>query len=271
MRTIAFPILLMLVSILMLNISADACSCGRIPKVPGIPVCGSVGGTDPVFIGRAENVVAENGRLKVSFSVSKVLNGTASESIEVFTGVDTAICGYPFKQGEEYVVHARTDKDGRLRDSVCGRTVLLRDAADELAYYAELESGKSGTMIFGQVSEYIQPTTLDVLRGVVLAGIDVTIHRFNDKKQKFSTVTDANGAFLFREIPYDTYQIIVKPPPGLRELKRGTWPSHSLTIGPNRRCSPALFKFTRQGSIAGKVVDANGKLPPQQQLSLNSD
>ena len=73
----------------------------------------------------------------VRFSVDEAYRGVQGRTVEVFTNPNTASCGYPFKQGQRYFVYAQRDKDGKLREWLCGPTVRLEEATRDLAYALE--------------------------------------------------------------------------------------------------------------------------------------
>lgn len=63
--------------------------------------------------------------------VSEVWKGPEQETLEVNTR-DPAFCGYPFKEGQEYLVYAQGGQD-RLMVKNCGRTRPLSKAGADLA------------------------------------------------------------------------------------------------------------------------------------------
>lgn len=251
------------------NVSACTCSGPR-NFYQGVQTCGMYWAGDPIFVGTAESISTEsNGQWKVTFSVEKMVRGTSSETFDVYTSADSAMCGYPFRQGEKYLVYGRKNKDGNLHEGLCGPTVLLKNAEADLEYVRDIESGLVGTRIFGTVGEVVQKSVQDKLVGAKVPGIEITIRSETNKKQKFKTTTDENGFFLFREIPYDSYLITAALPTGLRELfTRADLTDHRVGINAERRCGGTYFNTTRQGSIRGKIVDEKGKPATQQQLSL---
>lgn len=256
----------------------DACSCkGRPQGVKGFQTCSAYWYADSVFIGMAEDVTIDRkiGLMKVMFSVEKQFRGEAKEKIEIFTCSDTACCGYPFKQGEKYFVYGRKGQDGKLHEGLCGPTVLLKDAEDDLEYVRELESGKLGTRIFGTVREDRQPTLKDKRSFDPLANIEITIESENNKLR---TVTDEKGFYIFKEIPSGIYRVTANFPTGLREINyREDLINHYASVRKDSiRCDSENFIVTKQGSIRGKVVNFDGKKidnpwspgPPQPRVSL---
>jgi hypothetical protein len=78
---------------------------------------------------------AEGPRLKhvsrkwraVTLEVRRVWNGAPGDTVRVLTGTGGGDCGYPFEEGEEYVVFA--DRfDGFLVSSICSHTTDVKQA-----------------------------------------------------------------------------------------------------------------------------------------------
>ena len=249
--TVAFSIFLLLIGIS----EAWACSCqGRVQGVKGTQTCGYYWNSENVFIGTAEKLEVDNktGSMKVTFSVERSVRGNNENTVEIFTSASTASCGYPFKQGERYFVYGRKGQDGKYHESLCGPTTLLKDAEDDLEYVKDIEAGKLGTRIFGNVFDDRQPTTKDKRAAVPLSGIGITI---KSKKHKFRTLTDEKGNYLFKDIPKDNYQVFAELPEGYREL----FTRQDLTEHFAGSCSISSFRVTRQGSLRGKVVNFPSK------------
>lgn len=249
---------LIIVSVFFLLIgigNAEACSCaGRPQGVKGVQTCGYYWRSENIFIGLAEKVEIDDkiGSMKVTFSVEKSIRGTNDKTVEIFTSPSTASCGYPFKQGERYFVYGRKNTDGKFHESLCGPTVLLRNAEDDLGYAKDIEDGKLGTRIFGSVYEDKQPTLKDKRTFERLANIEITI---KSKKRKYKTLTDEKGNYLFKDIPKETYQVFAKLPKGYREL----FVRADLTEHFAGGCDGENFRITKQGSIRGRVVNFPSK------------
>jgi hypothetical protein len=231
--------------------NVEACSCeGRPRGVKGIQTCGYYWGSENIFIGLAEKVGIDNkvGSMKVTFSVEKAIRGTTEKTVEIFTSDNEGSCGYPFKQGERYFVYGRKNSDGKFHESLCGPTVLLKDAEDDLEYLKDIEDGKPGTRIFGSVYEDRQPTLKDNRTFEPLANIEITI---KSQKLKYKTLTDVKGNYLFKDVPKENYQVFAKLPKGYREL----FVRADLTEHFAGGCNGENFTVTRQGSIRGRVVN----------------
>lgn len=235
--------------------TAEACSCaGRPQGVKGVQTCGYYLRSEDIFIGLAQKIEIDNkiGSMKVTFSVEKSIRGTNEKTVEIFTSSSEASCGYPFKQGERYFVYGLKNTDGKFHESLCGPTTLLKDAEDDLEYVKDLEEGKLGTRIFGSVYEDKQPTLKDKRTSEPLTEIEITI---KSNQNKYKTLTDEKGNYLFKDVPKDRYQVFAKLPKGYREL----FVRADLTEHFASSCSGDYFRVTKQGSIRGKVVNFPSK------------
>ena len=67
----------------------------------------------------------------VTLRASEVWKGPQRETLEVSTPRDGATCGYPFKEGQEYLVYAYTGKQG-LEVDLCNGTQRLAEAEADL-------------------------------------------------------------------------------------------------------------------------------------------
>ena len=74
--------------------------------------------------------------MKVTFRVSEAWKGAGVETVSVQTAVSDASCGYPFDEGEGYLVFASKGifyERGELEVGLCGSTKPLPEARAELA------------------------------------------------------------------------------------------------------------------------------------------
>ena len=85
-----------------------------------------------VFTGEVIDSAQEpEGRLRVDLIIKKKWKGpVVADRISIYTAEDTAACGYPFKEEEEYLVFATGDR--QLSVSLCSLTKRLADADEEL-------------------------------------------------------------------------------------------------------------------------------------------
>jgi hypothetical protein len=276
-----------------------------ISQIYGQRVCGSIVGYQDspywranfVFTGVVEKFSVKDEQFTISeqprhtftkFAVEKNYRGDIGKSVEISSE-------YFFKEGERYFVYASRSAQGKIYlvdsyDGTCGKPpILLEDAKDDIEYAEEIAEGKPGTQISGFVFEDFQRLGTG-RQNIPLAGVEVTIKK---GKTSFTTRTDEKGKYIFKNIPPGEYKISSSTPKGLREktpnefyfdqrgLKRsvvlvgettaGGFMMFNLNEKPKkyyRHWDSYNFVFTSLSSIAGKAVDADGKVPQQQYVWL---
>ena len=103
--------------------AAAGCSC-RLPPPPQEALAQA----DAVFVGLVQESVAQDvesapgSRVAVTFSVLRSWKGVEEPSVTVYTGANTAVCGYPFDVGRRYLVYATVSDPGMLATNMCTRT-----------------------------------------------------------------------------------------------------------------------------------------------------
>jgi hypothetical protein len=137
-----------LLSILPVSL-ANACSC--LPRTPQQNFQSS----EAVFSGRVINITnftrgarqsytgsyssSEPEAVQVIFEVSKVWKGKSNQNLVVRTAANSAMCGYNFQQGQEYLVYA-DEAENKLVTGLCNGTKPLSMAQSDLGILGE---GKS--------------------------------------------------------------------------------------------------------------------------------
>lgn len=243
--------------------TAEACRCaGRPQGKQAVQTCGYYWSADSIAVGLAERVTIDRqiGQMKVTFVVEKPIRGVTEFTIEVFTSASSASCGYPFEQGKRYFLYLRKGQDGKYHEHLCGPTTLLENAEDDIEYANEIEAGRSGTRIFGTISEDRQVNVNAKRSFDPLGNIEVTI---KSKKKSITTRTDAKGFYIFKDVAPDDYEVKAKFAAGLREMSYQNVYEYSgyrkfdhrvsIRMSPGR-CAGENLYVTRQGSIRGKVV-----------------
>ena len=147
---------------------AEACTC-----LENGPACEAYWKASTVFVGRVTAVSPPpSGRpgatflrsRRVRLEVSEPFSGVSGSTIEVTTGSGGGDCGFPFKEGLDYVVYAtRPDPDAPLVVSVCSRTRVLAEASSDLAYARAVASGVPLT---GTISGRVSLATRSLTPGV---------------------------------------------------------------------------------------------------------
>jgi hypothetical protein len=152
---------------------ASACSCGG----SGAPFreVAKGAGSSAVFSG--EVIDAEKGPQisRFTFRVSKVWKGKQRETRTVSTPSYGAACGYPFKEGKEYLVYAYWGPTGSpprpsLKEDACGPTKLLSEADANLRVLGNGETrGGSGAVLSDTSGGYPPLGVIGMVGGAVVA------------------------------------------------------------------------------------------------------
>jgi hypothetical protein len=82
----------------------------------------------------------EHGMRAVTLRVDRAWKGVDAETVTVVTGWGGGDCGFPFELREPYLVYATRwagQPAAPLATGICGRTALLRRAADDLRELGE--------------------------------------------------------------------------------------------------------------------------------------
>jgi hypothetical protein len=75
---------------------------------------------------------------RITLKVLRVWKGDVGRQAVISTGYGGGDCGFPFVQGERYLVYA--DRfEGFLSTGICGRTAAITDAKSDLDYLASEE------------------------------------------------------------------------------------------------------------------------------------
>jgi hypothetical protein len=120
-------------SLLFLEETASACSC-----LPPKGVAQEVEMSSAVFSGKVIEIKRHDrtedplGRVEVIFEVDKAWKGVDKRIVSVFTGSDSAACGYGFKRGRTYLVYTGGSPQGQFSTSICSRTKRLNKAREDL-------------------------------------------------------------------------------------------------------------------------------------------
>lgn len=105
---------------------------------------------------------------KVNLRVSGVWKGPQRGALEVSTPIDGAACGYPFKEGQEYLVYAY-GKEEPLTVDLCSQTKLLSKAGANLAVLGDGERPKGGGEVLTDTSGGVSAGAMAGVAGLVLA------------------------------------------------------------------------------------------------------
>ncbi|MBA4496027.1 hypothetical protein ACFO25_15705 [Paenactinomyces guangxiensis] len=114
-----------------------ACSC----VVPG-PLEEELAESSAVFSGKVIRIDENKAKLKkeVVFKVNEIWKGVNETQIVVETPNQSGACGFDFVEGQEFLVYARANADGKLKTTICSRTKAMSAAKEDLN---ALDKGKS--------------------------------------------------------------------------------------------------------------------------------
>jgi Carboxypeptidase regulatory-like domain len=149
------------------------------------------------------------------------------------------------------IVAARLD-DGRLAVSHCGLTRPISEAAGLLGYIQSLDREGAQSRVWGRVT--IPTGGIDPLPGARMT-VSGPVRR--------STATDAEGRYVFVDLPSGTYSLNAEVPASLPDLvmQPGILQSNEVTLtgGNVPACAELNFYARFNGAISGEVVDQQGK------------
>ncbi len=174
---------LLVVSLLaLLPDCASACSCAGFPGTQhALEESNAVFSGEVVKIDRPSPFKSSADLETDTFRVSEVWKGPEQRTLEVHTALMGMSCGYPFKEGQEYLVYAYTGKQG-LEVDLCNGTQRLTEAEAALRVLGDgWSSGNDGTLsdtsggfprldVIGIVGLAVAASSLLILRRLVRTG-----------------------------------------------------------------------------------------------------
>lgn len=162
LASIAAVALIVIGLVVLLPDCASACSCAY----AGAP--GELTYSSAVFSGEVVDFDMKGPfNATATLRVSEVWKGPEQETLEVSTPVSGSACGYPFKEGQEYLVYADGGKQG-LEVNACGPTQRLTEASADLKV---LGAGKkpTGGEVLSDTSGRVSAGAMVGLAGLVMA------------------------------------------------------------------------------------------------------
>ncbi len=229
-----------------------------------ISPCQEYGHADVVFIGTVTKVtkIDWDGQPPVYWNQHKQINARFSIE-EAFKGIESGEitfemndCPYDFNEGERYLVYANRKPDGKLTQHNNSPTRLVVEAKEDIEYIRSLKDTKPVGRIYGSVIRNInsfKPRTL-IRDGKnypeePMQEVKIVIE---NSQQRFETVTDNSGGFIFDNIPAGNYRISTNIPNyfgflGTQEIK--------VT---GQGCFNASISVVPRGIVSGRVLSAEG-------------
>jgi hypothetical protein len=249
---------------------AEACSC----MAPGA-ACEDYWKASAVFLGRVQSISPAGSirsrsapaRRRVTFTVIEAFSGVRKGTLEVTTGSGGGDCGYPFREGGEYVVYANGDAPGGpLSASVCSRTREVSRAADDLAY---ARSVVNGTAAGGRIGGEVLLATRTLVRIPVrdeprpLPGIGV---RLESEGHSARVVTGPDGKFSAEALPPGRYLVTLEMPEG---LYAEVWPK-AIELRDPSSCAEVRGTAFADGRVTGRALDGAGRPIPGLTIELTA-
>ena len=246
----------------------EECSCG-----PQGPPCDAYWRADTVFSGTVIDVSVERRPpappprqagdapppppvpfswlpTRVTIAADRVWRGEAAGDVIVYTGGAGVGCGFPFEVGQKYLVYA-TARHGQLQTSRCSRTRRFSEVRQDLEYFDDLKKPAGGGRILGRARVGEAPA----------ASYSVSI---GNESGTWSTVTDANGEFVFTGRAPGRYAIGIELPEHFK-LASG---ASLLEIRAAHACAFTEFSIVADGRVSLTVLDTSGKPAVRTTLEL---
>jgi len=232
--------------------------------VAGSAACEDFWKTSAVFRGRVETIsgVASKSTIgmplgrRVTFTVLEPFRGVTSRTLDVRTGNGGGDCGYPFKEGVEYLVFASINEGtGELATGICSKTKPAAQAEEDLVYARAVASGAAPA---GHIAGEIRVSSRSLTHQPVPppTAMSTVVVRLERNGVVSTTESDAAGRFTFDALSAGQYDLSIVVPDGyyvLEELPK------SLELPDVRACATAAATLLFDGRVKGRVVNARGQ------------
>ena len=237
---------------------AEACTC-----VTGSAVCEDYWKTSAVFLGRVETIarVPTKGATglpsprRVTFSVLERFRGVTTRTVDVRTGSGGGDCGYPFKEGIEYLVFASVNEStGELATGICSRTQPAAAADEDLAYARAVASGSAPAgRVFGEVllGARALSSSQRAVQPQAMPNVRVSLERNGLTTE---AVSDPQGKFAVDGLNPGTYAVSIDLAP---EYYGDVFPK-TIDLPDPRACAKVAAMAFFDGRVQGRVVDDRG-------------
>jgi len=99
----------------------------------------------------------------------------------------------------------------------------------------------------------------------VVVGLAIATPSSSTQVTRFRGVTDEDGNYRIKNLPPDTYQVLVAAPAYFQSERK------SVVVGKNELVENVDITLNRGGVITGKVTDADGRPVVEEQISFSSN
>ncbi len=183
LAALASVVLTVLGFVLLLPECASACSCAILGGDPQERVESELSSSEAVFSGEVVKIDRPSGPVWSSadletdtFRVSESWKGPEGGMLEVRTAVSGMSCGYPFKEGKEYLVYASGGQQG-LKVDGCSSTKPLSKAGADLALLGSGEKPTNGGDALTDTSGGVSVGAMVGLAGLAVAASFLLVAR----------------------------------------------------------------------------------------------
>jgi hypothetical protein len=233
-----------------------ACQCTEAAGPP----CQSFSTSQAVFIGTVRMITAVNdpqnptANRRVEFDNVVAIRGVEGLTQTVLTSGGEIMCGYPFEQGERYVVYASRVKRGApMQTGSCSRTRRLGEASQDLAFFKSFETTTASPRVFGTIT-HREPGTIR-RDGQEYGPVGQVRLMLRNEKATLYAQTDAHGRYEFTGMPPDTYQLTIEPP---LEFASDQPVKHTIDLADSHSCAEKNFTVRFDGRVRGFVRNSTG-------------
>jgi hypothetical protein len=221
--------------------------------------------TDVIFVGTVmeienpatDKIGDQEGVSRYRFRVDEVLSGLDKSEVDVYSGRGGGDCSYHFKAGEQYVVFPYGNS-GHFTAGVCSNTRPVAFAAALLPQLRAMRDTKKVASLYGQLHGSRNPSYMVEARNNYWPIGNVKV-QLKAKGKKFESVTDAQGAYAFYDLPADSYRISAALPPNLVLDVATETVNHGLLQLPPRACYEIDLDALPTGRIRGQVLGPDGQ------------
>jgi hypothetical protein len=159
---------------------ASACQCTMLPG--GQDAERALADSEAVFSGEVVKIAPPSPWKSSAtvetdtFRVSEVWKGPRQRTLEVHTALFGASCGYPFKEGQEYLVYAYAGKHG-LEVDLCNGTQRLTEAEADLEVLGAGKQPTGGGEALSDTSGGVSAGAMVGVAGLTLAASVLVVVR----------------------------------------------------------------------------------------------
>jgi hypothetical protein len=243
---------------------AEACSC--VPRGTSCQAAGEYWSAGAVFLGRVERVESTRAKGQVAFLSSRRVTLRVLEAfrgslaapggeVVVRTGSGGGDCGYPFREGREYLVYAtRGDESGDWRTSICSRTRPVEDAGSDLDYARAALAGRAPAgRVIGELR--VMRRTLGRAAGRhegPAADVEVRLSRNGSAA---TARTDDRGVFTVEGLEPGRYDVTIAVPEG---RYAEVFPT-AVDLPHAQACAEVTGAVFYDGRVSGRVIDRSDR------------